>query len=370
MAERPALMVRGPRPANALLAAEQIKDVRQNRATRGRINELDIQQRVQALDDASRSRAVEEARLFGRAFRGVGDQATYDRAVQSVAPFANVGQLPTRFDQGTVDRLVQTADILAPTDDNLLSEEAFNQQLQLRQAGRAQGTTVNVDTAGNRLPNPPPGTVYATNPDGSVQTQPVELPNGQQALQPIVVPIAGGPVAREEAEATAAAETQRQQQQMSAQIVSQSAAEIRRLIDEAVLPTTGAGGALLSRIGGTAARNVAAQLETIKANASFERLQQMRNASPTGGALGQVSNTEISLLSNAIGALEQSQSEEEFLRNLARVEERFSQIVNGRPDLTPDAISRMTIDQLPATTNGLTPEQRQALDRRLTELGF
>lgn len=38
--------------------------------------------------------------------------------------------------------------------------------------------------------------------------------------------------------------------------------------------------------------------------------------------------------------------------------------------LTPDAISRMTVDQLPSDVSGLSPEQRQALDRRLTELGF
>ncbi len=114
MAQRPALMVRTPQPANALLAAEQIKDVRQNRRVRGQLNDLAIRERVEALDEASRARTMQEAQIFGRAFNGVTDQAGYQRAVQAVAPFANVGQLPTTYSPDVVDRLVRTAEILAP----------------------------------------------------------------------------------------------------------------------------------------------------------------------------------------------------------------------------------------------------------------
>ena len=55
---------------------------------------------------------------------------------------------------------------------------------------------------------------------------------------------------------------------------------------------------------------------TIKANIGFDKLQAMREASPTGGALGQVSNQELSSLQAVFGNLDQSQSEEDLKYNL------------------------------------------------------
>ena len=47
---------------------------------------------------------------------------------------------------------------------------------------------------------------------------------------------------------------------------------------------------------GTEAQATAAKLDTIKANIGFDKLQKMRDASPTGGALGQVSERELGFL--------------------------------------------------------------------------
>lgn len=111
--------------------------------------------------------------------------------------------------------------------------------------------------------------------------------------------------------------------------VNEVIGDIRNTMSGATLPTTGMVGSLLSSVGGTAAGDVAANVATLKAAASFSSLQAMRDASKTGAALGAVSDTEIKLLSAELANLEQSQSQEQFLRNLDRFERVYNEIVNG-----------------------------------------
>lgn len=70
-------------------------------------------------------------------------------------------------------------------------------------------------------------------------------------------------------------------------------------------------------------------LETIKANIGFDKLQAMREASPTGGALGQVSNQELSSLQSVFGSLDQSQSDEDLKYNLQRLQHIYNNIIHG-----------------------------------------
>ena len=58
----------------------------------------------------------------------------------------------------------------------------------------------------------------------------------------------------------------------------------------------------------------------------------MRDASPTGGALGQVSNIELDLLKSSLGNLNQSQSKEQFMANLKQVQKVYNEIVHGKGD--------------------------------------
>ena len=80
--------------------------------------------------------------------------------------------------------------------------------------------------------------------------------------------------------------------------------------------TAGFGGALLSKIPGTKARDLKANIDTIVANLGFRELQDMRDNSPTGGALGQVSERELQLLNAAKQNLENSQTPEQLKENL------------------------------------------------------
>lgn len=88
------------------------------------------------------------------------------------------------------------------------------------------------------------------------------------------------------------------------------------LNDKNLSSATGIYGATMSRLPGTAATDARAKLQTIKAKTAFNTLQEMRNNSPTGGALGQVSDREEELLANAIAAINPNQSGEAFKQQL------------------------------------------------------
>lgn len=123
--------------------------------------------------------------------------------------------------------------------------------------------------------------------------------------------------------------SQRPQQVQAATGVIQDIDRIIGMVKENPGKTTGTGAQLLSNIGGSKAKDVSALLDTIKANASFDKLQAMRAASPTGGALGAVSDQENKTLQSAIAALDQSQSPDQFTRNLNRVKNVYLDIIHG-----------------------------------------
>jgi hypothetical protein len=82
--------------------------------------------------------------------------------------------------------------------------------------------------------------------------------------------------------------------------------------------TTGFG-SWLAVVPESEAVNFASELETLKANIAFNELTQMREASKTGGALGQVSNVELGLLTAALGALNTKQSPANLKKQLEKI---------------------------------------------------
>ena len=78
---------------------------------------------------------------------------------------------------------------------------------------------------------------------------------------------------------------------------------------------TGIRGAI-PNVPGTAAADAQAQLETLKSQVAFGVLQDMRNQSKTGGALGAVSEKELMLLQNNLQALDKAQSYEQMVKSL------------------------------------------------------
>lgn len=82
--------------------------------------------------------------------------------------------------------------------------------------------------------------------------------------------------------------------------------------------TTGFGG-LLKHVPMTDARSLANKLDTVRAALAFDRLGEMREASKTGGALGQVSNIELGLLESARAKLDQLTNEKDLDAQLEKV---------------------------------------------------
>ena len=94
---------------------------------------------------------------------------------------------------------------------------------------------------------------------------------------------------------------------------------VEDVINKAIAQTSGitAGyGAWIKSLPRTDALTLSGYLDTIKSNVGFDKLQQMREDSPTGGALGQVSDFENRMLQAVKGSLEQKLSPSQLKTNL------------------------------------------------------
>ena len=99
--------------------------------------------------------------------------------------------------------------------------------------------------------------------------------------------------------------------------------EMKRRVKESPTLTTGLIGGILKNYGGTGALDVDELGKTIRANIGFDRLQRMRDESPTGGALGQVAVQELEALQASLGSLNTSQGAPQLIRNLERLEDQY-----------------------------------------------
>lgn len=188
----------------------------------------------------------------------------------------------------------------------------YDYQLAMAKAG---ASSVNIGANGAPLPAPPTGFAYRSGPDGKA----VIGDDGG----PELVKIRGGPAAEAAGKASAAAAT-------SGNIVTEDIDRALAKIGAKPGITTGFVGNLLTNLPGSAASDTAELIGTIKANSSMDKLNQMRQQSPTGGALGSVTEGEEKLLADTLGSLDQVQSSPQLIYNLRRVKNIYLDIVNGK----------------------------------------
>lgn len=161
------------------------------------------------------------------------------------------------------------------------------------------------------------------------------IPEGWQATQDPVTdvwsmrPIAGGPAAAEAAATKKVAENRKQGEVQRGDLIIQEIDRALGVMDTGVLPDTG-WGSLLSSVPGTDAKALSSFLETVKANIGFGELNKMRQQSPTGGALGQVTERELAVLQSVAGSLDQSQSADQLKDNLNRLWNAYQDVVHGQ----------------------------------------
>lgn len=181
------------------------------------------------------------------------------------------------------------------------------------------GVNVNVGPQGQEFAAPPFGQDYRRNPDGTVAVDP-------STGMPEIVVIPNGPQATEAAAAEAAAATGNEMQGTYADVVKEDIGRALDLLETDPTFTTGMFGNVLGNWTGSNADRLDQFLNTVRSNVAFDRLQQMRDASPTGGALGSVTENELAMLQSAIGSLERS-NPDDLAYNLKRVQEIYDRVM-------------------------------------------
>lgn len=146
--------------------------------------------------------------------------------------------------------------------------------------------------------------------------------------------IPGGPADIKAGEFGAKQEARKAAAVSSANSVLDTVKEAKSMVG---LNTAGIGG-LAAAVPMTEARDLAAKLETIKANLGFDRLQEMRQNSPTGGALGTVAVQELTALQSTVSSLDQKQTPKQLADSLTKIEKHYGnwlRVVGGAEDSGP-----------------------------------
>ncbi len=146
---------------------------------------------------------------------------------------------------------------------------------------------------------------------------------------------------------------------------------------------------VLPNIPGSQSSDAFAKLQQLKAQGGFAMLQAMREASKTGGALGNVSDAEGARLEASFGALQRASSLPQAMQELQKIRAQVqrskdmmvsafqSQYGSGTPAQTPTRsvggtgkpIGEMGLDDLrKLSPMSLTPEQKKAAADRWDEL--
>lgn len=107
--------------------------------------------------------------------------------------------------------------------------------------------------------------------------------------------------------------------------VLSTVAEAKAIVeDDGLVGATGVFYTLASMPFPSDARKLQTKITTLQSTLAFDRLQKMRDESKTGGALGQVSNIELQLLQSALTALDPVVGEEEFKKQLEKVQKHYT----------------------------------------------
>jgi hypothetical protein len=138
--------------------------------------------------------------------------------------------------------------------------------------------------------------------------------------------------------------------------------------------TTGIPGVIGQMIPQTAAWDQAEAIKTVEAHVSFSGLQDMREASKTGGALGSIAVKELDLLGALKGSLSMGQKQETFRKNVGKILRHYVNANNtllamagrGREikvGKTPVAKGSKEYNEMPYGTWYLNVNNKKALKR-------
>lgn len=268
------------------------------------------------------------------ALRGANPEAAFGLAQQRMGSQMDMADALSLEEQRTpllAQRQQQVGDIQ--------TQQAIEQtQGQFPYTRGAQGSSGSV---GGR---PPPG--YRWTPEGDLEA----IPGGPAAFRE------GQAQVRMDQRQRAAIDSAFSRLQQSQMVLS----AIGRARALAQGGETGAVGETMRHVPGTRAYDLHATLETIRSNIGFDALAEMRANSPTGGALGNVTERELALLQSIMDSLDQGQSTEQFNAALTRLEQQYTASM---------ARIRQAYEQDMAASQQQAPAQQQPGVRRWTPEG-
>jgi hypothetical protein len=271
-----------------------------------------------ARNEAAQSRLNAELKAQGEGIRfdAAGRAVPVDQFNEVTA--ATAGAKAAAEEQAKAERDVVPVTVTLP-DGTLQKRQMTRAELSARLAQSAGRAPLGAAPQTGQPTLLPGGAIIGGEPIGIGETPPgyqLTMPSGAPRLG--VIP--GGPAA----EAEQAKATTRQT----------TANRMLRNIDDALelskdWTTTGFAGARLKAVEGTQAHNLAATIDSIEARLAFGELQQMRDGSKTGGALGAVAVPELDLLKASVESIRQSQTRTQFERNVKRLRSEYQDVVDG-----------------------------------------
>jgi hypothetical protein len=198
------------------------------------------------------------------------------------------------------------------------------------------------DMQPQRLPNLNPA--VANSPQGLLEAYKSQLKMNEKSSDPLTQLKIDEFNAKQDEKEEKVQQRQRAKQETAQTVTQDIKRAINILNSGGIMPKAGTAGELLSPIGETPSGQITDLVKTVKANIGFDKLQAMREASPTGGALGQVSEMENRLLQATQGNLEIGQKPEQLDMNLKRIYNKYMDTIHGTPDEIRDIAQQIGLD--------------------------
>jgi hypothetical protein len=198
-------------------------------------------------------------------------------------------------------------------------------------------------------PEPPTDMTYQRDQNGDFVIDPT-------TNTPKVIPMPGTKLATEQSDKAAKVVAQKESKEQASAIVGGMVDKAISVMDSDSWynPATGALAPLTGIIEGSNRAKLEEALSPIKASIAFEALAEMRANSPTGGALGNVSDIELRLLAATLGSIEPRQGADSLRENL--------KLIKG---ITSGDRNALLAWRKKYNPNGkdMTPEEKAAADK-------
>lgn len=184
---------------------------------------------------------------------------------------------------------------------------------------------------------------------------------------PQAAPVPGSPAAQAIKEAEEKAALAQANEERAGGTVIQDIGRALQILNNSSSWATGRG-AMLSKLDPESdASTLQGLYDSVLGNVGFDYLQSMREASPTGGALGAVNSTELAFLQGVLGRLDITSRRDVQIDNLKRINNIYLDKIHGTPEQIMAAYNAGNIN--PRTGKPLTLEDIAPLVKRY-ELSF